>query len=416
MPGVLLVVLLGLAGLGAWATARAVDRRRGRAAGALAAGLVLVVGGLVAVQVWARTALETSTVARSLVWLEADTGDWRRFPARTIAPSSTPLPLAPAPLPDRTLDTVTVPGRGAQPLSELLEDTETTAFLILRDEEIVLEAYPDGSSREDIHTSFSVAKSYLSTLVGIALDRGEITSLEDPVTDYVPELTDRDPRLEQVRLRHLLTMSSGLRYEETGTPWGDDARTYYAPDLRATALSVTVESPPGQEWHYNNYNLLLMGLVLERATGHPVAQYLERMLWQPMGAQFEASWSLDSTGSGFEKMESGINARAIDYARFGYLFAHEGAVGGRQVGPEAWVEQATAADTTTDPAAHYQYWWWVDATREGRFYARGNFGQYVYIDPATDVVIVRLGREAGTEHWPEILRDVADEIERLPQS
>ena len=103
-------------------------------------------------------------------------------------------------------------------------------------------------------------------------------------------------------------------------------------------------------------------------------------------------------------MESGFNARAVDYARFGYLFAHEGRVGDRQVVPAAWVAEATARDTSADPAEHYQYWWWVDTEREGRFSARGNKGQYVYVDPATDVVVVRMGREYGIDDWPAVLR------------
>jgi CubicO group peptidase (beta-lactamase class C family) len=109
-------------------------------------------------------------------------------------------------------------------------------------------------------------------------------------------------------------------------------------------------------------------------------------------------------------MESGFNARPIDYARFGYLFAHDGRVGDRQVVPEEWVAEATAADTSTDPAEHYQYWWWVDTDHPGRFSARGNKGQFVYVDPATDVVVVRTGVDFGIDDWPEVLADVVDRV------
>ncbi len=115
-------------------------------------------------------------------------------------------------------------------------------------------------------------------------------------------------------------------------------------------------------------------------------------------------------GSGFEKLESGINAVPRDYARFGYLFAHGGRVDGRQVVSAEWVREATSPDTSFDPAEHYRYWWWVDTERQGRFFARGNHGQYVYVDPTTDVVVVRLGRGDGGISWPEVLRDVADRI------
>ena len=107
----------------------------------------------------------------------------------------------------------------------------------------------------------------------------------------------------------------------------------------------------------------------------------------------------------------GMFINAHDMARFGYLFAHEGRVGDRQVVPEDWVAESTAADTSTDPAEHYQYWWWVDTEHPGRFFARGNKGQFVYVDPATDVVVVRMGRDYGIDDWPAVLRDVADRVQ-----
>ena len=132
--------------------------------------------------------------------------------------------------------------------------------------------------------SFSVAKSFVSTLVGIAIDEGLIGSVEDPVTDYLPELAVRDPRFERITLRDLLTMSSGIRFWETDLPWPwtDDTYTYYGVDLRDVGLNGTrIERPPGQEWHYNNYHPLLLGMVLERATGMSVSDYMATRLWQP---------------------------------------------------------------------------------------------------------------------------------------
>lgn len=129
-------------------------------------------------------------------------------------------------------------------------------------------------------------------------------------------------------------MSSGLRYEEQGTPWSDDTETYYAPDLRKLALTDTeIVGPPGEQWHYNNFNPLLLGMILERATSQHVAEYMQTRLWRPLGAEADASWSLDSEASAFEKMESGINARAIDFAKLGSLYLHEGKWNGRRVLP-----------------------------------------------------------------------------------
>ena len=393
----------------AWAAARPVRRRRGRVAAAVVAVLVGTVAAGGGLQLWARASLDSSGVARAVVWMDADVDDRLRFPSLPVPAGDETLPLREGSLPAGVLDRVTVPGTGEEDLDALLERTGTTAFLVLRGDEVLLEVYGEGQSRESPQTSFSVAKSVLSTLVGIAVERGHL-ALDDPVTDHVPELLDRDPAFAEITLRHLVTMSSGLGYEEPGLPWSDDALTYYDPDLRALALTAEVQEPPGRTWLYNNYNPLLVGLVLERAVGEPVERFAAEALWGPMGAEADASWSADSEASGFPKMESGFNAVARDYARFGLLFAREGRAGDRQVVPADWVAEATARDTTADPAEHYQYWWWVDTEREGRFSARGNKGQFVYVDPATDVVVVRTGREAVLEDWPAVLRDVADRV------
>jgi CubicO group peptidase (beta-lactamase class C family) len=274
-----------------------------------------------------------------------------------------------------------------------------------------------GSDRRTLQTSFSVAKSFVSALVGIAIDEGLIGSVSDPVTDYVPELAERDSRFERVTLRDLLTMSSGIRYQEHSlpVPWGDDINTYYGTDLRDLALNATqIERPPGQEWLYNNYNPLLLGLVLERATGRSVSEYLSTRLWQPLGAERDATWSLDSERSGFEKMESGLNAAPVDYARFGLMFLHHGKWNSKRIVPEDWVRRGTATDTTTDPAEDYQYFWWIDAERPGRFYALGNFGQYIYVAPDAGTVIVRNGGDWGVDNhtWLATFRDIADRLAR----
>jgi CubicO group peptidase (beta-lactamase class C family) len=196
-------------------------------------------------------------------------------------------------------------------------------------------------------------------------------------------------------------------------PWGDDISTYYGTDLRDLALNGTnIERAPGEAWLYNNYNPLLLGLVLERATGMSVSEYMSSRLWRPLGAEFDATWSLDSEGSGFEKMESGLNAAPADYARFGLLFLHGGEWNGARIVSEGWVREATARDTSADPAQHYQYFWWIDTERPGRFYAVGNLGQFVYVAPDADAVIVRNGRDWGVEHdtWLAAVREIADRL------
>lgn len=144
----------------------------------------------------------------------------------------------------------------------------------------------------------------------MAIADGHIGSVDDPVTRYLPELAERDPRFSRIALRHLLTMSSGLRTEDA----------YYDLDVRAVALEDTeIAGPPGEEFLYNNVNPQLLGLVIERATRRSVSAYLEEKLWGPLGMEADGSWSLDSEKSGFDVMQAGLNGQASDFAKFGAL-------------------------------------------------------------------------------------------------
>ena len=387
-------------------------RRRRRAA----AGSVLLVA-LLAAAIFGAAHLLTgrSTLARGVAWMESDVGDLQRFPARAVPRGGPVRALARgrearrlgAAVPDGSLTGVA--------LDDFLAAHATRAFLVVHRDRIVYERYFNGGSPTRLETSFSMAKSFTSTLVGIAIDEGDIASVEDPVTRYVPELARRDSRFGRVRIRHLLTMSSGLAYEERGLPWSDDAVTYYGTDLREVALEDSrVDRPPGQQWLYNNFNPLLLGLLLERATGERVADYMATRLWRPLGAEGDASWSLDSQSSGFEKMESGINARARDFARFGGLLLDEGRVGRRRVVSPAWVREATRGGGLGSPVDFYGALWWVDpqagAARDP-FFARGKFGQVIAVVPAQDLVLVRLGSDDAGVDWAEAMMDLAQRVD-----
>jgi len=143
-----------------------------------------------------------------------------------------------------------------------------------------------------------------------------------------------------------------------------------------------------------------------------VSEYMSTRLWQPLGPQSDASWNLDSDESGFEKLESGLNATARDYARFGLLFLHGGRWNGNRVVSEDWVRAATAAQSATNYESSYGYFWWVDAERPRNFYALGNYGQYIYVAPGAETVIVRTGSDWGMDNdrWLGIFRDVTDQL------
>ncbi|HUJ74191.1 MAG TPA: serine hydrolase domain-containing protein, partial [bacterium] len=241
---------------------------------------------------------------RTIAWGDSDVGDIYRFPSRALPASGHPtrFQVAPDMAPARAALQAAM---GTADLEAFLQRTGTQALLVLRGDTLLYEGYFNGAARDTLVTSFSVVKSVDSALVGIALAEGKLHSLDDPVTRYLPELARRDPRFEHITLRHLVTMASGIRFAEQHFITGDDARTYYDPNLRAMTLAtVRITGPPGERWLYNNYHPLLMGMILERATGMSVTRYLNEKLWGGLGAEYDASFSLDSTEDGFEKMES----------------------------------------------------------------------------------------------------------------
>jgi CubicO group peptidase (beta-lactamase class C family) len=317
-----------------------------------------------------------------------------------------------------------------------LKQTQTTAFIVIKDDEILFEGYYNGYSRNSIQTSFSIAKSFISALVGIAIDEGYIDSIEDPITKYIPELSNRDERFHELTIRHLLTMSSGLQFIEGTLPWQDEAITYFTTNVEDTAINKTqLIGKPGKEYHYNNYNSLLIGLMIERATGQSVCNYFEEKIWKPLGMEATGSWNLDSSQSEVAKMESGINARAIDFAKLGRLYLKEGNWEGVQIISKSWVNESTRADTSTDPSWHYQYFWRVYTSDQKNYHfaindgftrkfnsveplkdvnyhfaATGKYGQFIYIIPEKDIIFIRFGKELGFYSWYEIFEDLAKKI------
>jgi CubicO group peptidase (beta-lactamase class C family) len=302
----------------------------------------------------------------------------------------------------------------------------TQAFIVIQNDTILYEQYFNSTSRDTMVTSFSVAKSFTSTLIGIAISEGLIQNVTDPITDYLPELAERDSAFAKITIRDLLMMSSGIKYKEF--PWanGDDAKTYYFPDLRQLALTGTyVVGTPGKEFLYNNYHPLLLGMIIERATGMSVTNYLQEKIWSPIGMEYSGSWSLDERG--FEKMESGINARAIDFAKFGWLLLNNGDWNGEQVIPSEWVIEASQADIGVDyenyyyndflfadGLGYYKYMWWGMQRGENSydFFALGNHGQFIYISPQANLVIVRFGETYGefgsAEGWVDLFYEFAN--------
>ena len=392
-------------------------------------GLVLLVGILA---LFFLPPLDREYALRLLRFGESDVKDYLRFPERQIQNAAQPSALA-SDLHPEWFDSIEYTARGKigqSSVDDLMTKTRTQALIIIKDDHIVYEKYYNGYQRDSIVTSFSSVKSFNSAMIGVAIDQGLIGSVNDPIVQYLPELKGRG--LDDMTLRDLLMMSSGIQYHEDehmfpllGAPFSDDAKTYYFPDLQKLALQEVKhgQEPVGRYMHYNNYHPILEGMILERVSGMPVAKYLEKTIWQPLGMEYSASWSLDSASSAFEKMESGLNGRAIDFARFGLLFLHDGSWNGHQVISEEWVQ----ASTTPDPSdqrewaywpeyrqsgGYYKYHWWGNVRADGHydFTAAGNFGQYIYVCPQKNLVIARFGEN---DQPLDSFRDVLYALEQM---
>lgn len=393
--------------------AASVTRRFARVLALLASALVVLVAIILVV---ASLIYPVEYVRRIVLWGESDVGDYlHNFPQRPLHASAQPFTFDVA-LDEARVADVFTSALGVDDFEGFLESSKTQAFIVIQDDAILYEGYFNGAQRDSMMTSFSVAKSWDSALVGMAIDDGYISGVNAPITDYLPELADRDPRFAQITIRNLLMMASGIEYQHDRPLLlnGDGALTTYHPDQRKLALeTLNIADPPGQYFLYDTYHPQLLGMILERATGMSVTQYTQRKLWDGLGMEFDGAWCLDSTEDGFEKMEAGLNARAIDFAKLGRLFLQNGSWERQQVLSSSWVRESTSLDPATANADYYpdpygqevysngrgwyKYFWYGAARDDGTydFAARGDHGQFIYVSPAHRLIIVRNGLEWG---------------------
>lgn len=302
-------------------------------------------------------------------------------------------------------------------MEKFLADSDTSSFIVVRNGQIVYEAYAQGTTADTIHTSMSAAKSFMSALTGIAIRDGFINSVNDSVVEYLPEL--KDDISGDMTIRDLLTMTAGNAYDDKGGLTGDDTKFYWSPRLKQLVLDYFRSAEtPGVHMHYNDIQPQVLGMILERATGKKLAQFTEEVLWRPAGMEYAASWSLDSKTGSFAQSAVGFNARSRDFARFGLLYLQKGIINGSQVIPEAWVVDSTFMEEKPDSyfqgwhdSNAYGYYWWGNRKSDGSydFYARGKYGQFIYVSPANNTVIVRTGASTGQiQDWPQLLEQIAD--------
>ena len=292
-------------------------------------------------------------------------------------------------------------------LEEALEATATNALVVIKDGNIVFETYRNGSDENTRFITYSVAKSYVSTLIGLALADGAIKSLDDKVTDYLPEMEGSG--YARATIRDLLRMRSGVDWLEV-YEFGSDTQLTQVHDNSLVAYryrwcdyaaneSRDGPNKPDAVFNYATLDTSVLGCILEKAVGKTGAEYMSEKLWGPAGMEADAYWMLDGPDSvGREFYGAGLNATARDHARFGLMFLNGGQANGKQVVPAAWVKEATVPDGGYEPTAEgeplgYQYQWWTYADSD-TYAALGLHHQFIYIDPANNMVIVKISHTA----------------------
>lgn len=344
--------------------------------------------------------LTSCQLGRFVFYNFADIKDHKKFQSRPLTAATSPFNFQ-----------ITNKGKFPKelnniPFDKYLEDNKTVAFLIIKNDTIQYEKYFKGYDKESIVPSFSMAKSVTSILIGCAIDEGLIKSVDEPITSYIPELKKNG--LDKVTIKHLLQMTSGIKFNESYVnPFGDAASFYYGLNLRKEIGKMKLKTEPGKKFEYVSGNTQLLGLVLERSLkDKTITSYLQEKIWTPLEMEYDASWSIDRKKNGLEKTFCCLNARARDFAKIGRLYKNKGNWNGKQIVSQKWVEESTKLDTSEGSANFYQYQWWLPTPNED-FMAEGILGQFVYVNPKKDLIIVRLGKNEGKADWWTIFTSLA---------
>ncbi|MEN0045422.1 MAG: serine hydrolase [Bacteroidota bacterium] len=336
------------------------------------------------------------------------------------------------------------------------EATKTTAFVVIRRDSILYERYFEGFDEFSQLPSFSVAKSFTSALVGIAVEEGFIEDINDPVTKYIEEVRGLASEWEQLTVEHLLNMRSGIDFNEDtyANPYATIADLYMKKNVVKVIQKMEFKHPPGTQDYYSSMDTQILGLVVQRATGKSLATYMEEKIWKPIGMESDARWFVDSDKYGVAKAFCCLHPIARDYAKFGRLYLKEGNWNGRQIVSESWVKRSVEPDFSNDC---YQYQWysggkgynyekdengewqvkmyadsltaiqaierpdyqmvfpsiqkkgkWYIRNCGSSFYAVGIFGQEILVFPEEEMIFVRLG-----ERWDTSTRNLAYQIKKI---
>ena len=294
-------------------------------------------------------------------------------------------------------------------LFDTLTKYDAISVLFIQHDSILVEQYFDGATQETRSNSFSMSKSFVGALIGRAIRLGLIESIDQPVSEFLKEFKEGDKR--KITIRHLLTMSSGLGWDEAySSLFSQTTEAYYGTDLKKLVLELPAVKPPGKYFEYKSCDTEILALIIEQATSMSLSKFLEKELWQPMGAS-DATWSLDHE-DGIEKAYCCMYATPKDFARLGALYLYQGNWKGNQLIDSMYISQSITATRllnplTEQPTDYYGFQWWILPNYKGLsvFYMRGILGQNVVVIPSLDMIVVRLGHKRGDKvnmHYTEM--------------
>jgi CubicO group peptidase (beta-lactamase class C family) len=357
------------------------------------------------------------TVYRVITRGDTTIYDYRRFPGRSLYASPVPFQFSAALLDNTLPESIQLENHEEMKLDVLLETSRTLAFLVIKDDIIIHERYLRGHGESDISQVFSTSKSILSLLIGTAIDDGLIKSVEDPVTAYVPELANAG--FERVTIEDLLNMQSNMDYFENDNPFGEHVIFNFTDHLEDEILDLKLLQTPDEQFRYKSGDNALLGLVLDRALGgETITQYTQERIWNPLGMEDSGVWGVDRL-DGLERTWCCLSVSARDLAKFGRLYLRNGNWDGTEIVSSDWVETSTTqgaykANEWPDDLAriwNYKYQWWLISEEDGDYSTLGKDGQYLYVNPEKNLIIIRLGETTGDLPWFQIFREISAGIQ-----
>ncbi len=372
---------------------------------------------------------------RSVKYLIPDLGDSAKFENVTIQKSATPFYFKQN-YPNKAYEKLKLH------LDTSLKNTKTNVFLIIKNDSIIYQYLSEEKALTTKQPSFSVAKSFVGTLVGIAIDKGEIKSTSELVIKYLPELAKNDERFNRLTIQHVLDMRSGFNFSERSfNPFSKIVRSYYGADLKKMVGKLKMKNEPGKVFEYQSINTQVLAFILEKAVGKSLQAQMQERLWQPLGAESDALWSMDDEGN--IKAFCCLNATALDFAKIGRLYLNGGNWEGKQIVSKKWVDITTSPDSLTKLRYKNQFWatrdfkffkdsvsavsslgkegldYPVERNPDGRYFyakkvydykAQGMFHQSVYVNPKNKVIIVRLGDRQKKVNFHSFVQQVGRSI------